>query len=288
VKVKLFRYWDKVLTFFILWSAVMLLPRLSLSQDQEQQCTYTREYITALEFLRSSKEFAIPELEARKTAERVSAGCSGAADRFIRVVQILTRSEMGSKDSIQIGLQFSAKTNAETQTFIHVFSKAFLSEYLDLDLQSAVKMAISLSSEFQGDSLGVRDDFERLLYYCSETKTLDLPKPQCGSFAARIAHLGERFSGGIADSFLRIYEFLISEKGPHLVTGQALALSEQLVTGGRDSADNFIQAYKYGVSSVGLNQSHQDALQFAKQMVKSPLKEPTQESSSGLKDPQTP
>lgn len=280
---------SKLITFLILTTFfVVLIPRLSLSRTQEYQCTFTREYITTLEYLRSAKEFAIPEKEARILAEKVSQGCSGAADRFIRIVQILTRSEMSSKDAIQIGLQFSGKTNSETQTFLHVFSVAYLSEFIDLDLQSAIKMATQLSSEFQADAAGVRDDFDTLLQFCSEAKTLDLPKPQCGAFAARIAHLGERFSGGISDSFLRIYEFLNSEKGPHLGTGPSLALTEQLVAGGRDSADNFIQAYKYGVSPHGLNQSHQEALRFAKQMVRIPPKEPTPESSSESRDQQTP
>jgi hypothetical protein len=236
------------------------------SVDPDTECTFSREYITTLEYLRSEKALAVPEADARKTAEKVALGCTGAAQRFIRVASTLGRSGVAANDSLKDALEFSGRSDVETETFLAVFLKAFLQEYLDLDLKASLRMARSLAAEFQGDIPTVREDFEKILKFCVDQKQLDLPRPQCGSFAARIAHLGENFNGGVADSFLRSFEFIRSESGPGLTTAQALQLSEQLVGGGRNAAENFIQAFRYGVSKKGLAEDSRGAIQFATRM----------------------
>lgn len=127
-------------------------------------------------------------------------------------------------------------------------------------------MARSLSVDFRGDIPSVADDFNRLVEFCVSTDHLGLPRPECGNFAARVAQKGEKLSGGIAAPFISLFSFLTSETGPKLTTGQALLLSERLMSAGKDSADNFIQAFKYGISSRGLGFNTRDALRFAQDM----------------------
>lgn len=256
------------MNFRINW-LLIFVPILVLFKTfaaRAESCTSTREYIATLEFLRAHQELAVAEPDARKIADQVVNGCTGSAKRFIRVTQMLLRSGVGGVDAAKTGIEFSAKSDQEAETFIEVFQKAFLTEYMDLDLASALKMARSLTTEFEGDTLKVRDDFQRILEFCTSSKSLDLPRPQCGAFAVRIAKRGQGFGGSVAPSFLEAYEFLKSEKGPGLATGTALKLAEELIGASPDAAQSFIQGYKYAVSPKGLGLPDREALNFAQQM----------------------
>ena len=229
-------------------------------------CTTTREFVTTLEFLRAKKDFEIPEAEARKIASRVANGCTGSAQRFIRVSSLLANAGLGSKDAIEQGLDFSRRADAEVEAFGAVFRRAFLENYLDLDLRSSLQMARALSREFDGDLTHVRQDFEQLVDFCVRDKSLNLPKPECGAFAARITRKGQIWNGAVARPFIDAYAYLTSDKGPHLITGNALSLAEDLVSTGPGGIENFTQAYRYAASAKGLAMSDTDALTFAKEM----------------------
>lgn len=237
-------------------------------QDDSQQnsCTYAREYITSLAYLRSHKDFAIPEDQARQLAWDISQGCTGAAYRFIKVTAVLARSGLSANNSIQMGLAFVKRTDAEMQSFVSIFMRSFLEEYLNLDLRTSLRLAQSLTTEFSGDLIEVRKDFEKLVDFCIESKSLDLPRPECASFAAHLARQGNAFEGGIAHPFIKLFWFLRSSKGPDLTTKDALQLAEQLIAGGKSSAENFIEAFEFGVSSKGLGVSNREAITFARKM----------------------
>jgi len=229
-------------------------------------CPFSQEFITANEYLRSQKDFGIPEPEARKLATQAAGGCIGAAKRFIRVTSMLTHAGLLPKDAVQSGLQFAARTEAETEAFITVFHRAFHKAYLDLDINSALKMAHSLSTQFEGNVAAARDDFATIVEFCAHEDGLDLPRPACGEMGARIARLGQNFGGGISNHFLNAFDFLRSKKGPALPTGAALKQAEELVGMGLVSVENFIQAFRYAASKSGLQMDNAAAMTFAKEM----------------------
>jgi hypothetical protein len=232
-------------------------------------CAFTREYVTSLEYLRSQKQFSLSDQEGRRLALQVSGGCNGAAERFIKVVSVLTRSELSTRDSIQLGLELAKRTTVEAETFLAVFQKGFLEEYLDMDLRSSLKLARSLSLDFKGDILNVRKDFEKMIEFCSgkNAEGLELSLPRCGDFAARVTKLGEKHDGGSADSFKKLFKFLTTPiSGPGLTKSQSLGLAEKVVEFGSTGTDNFIQAYKYAISASGLAMDIQGALEFAKKL----------------------
>jgi hypothetical protein len=234
----------------------------------ELSCTSTREFVTTLEFLRKQKDLQLPDPDARKVAERVSEGCTGSGLRFIRVFQLLSRAGFGAKDCVEQASRLSARTDSVVETFVTVFQHAFLQEYLDLDPDAALKTALSLSSDFEGDVLAVRDDFRRLVGFCSDSgvASLGLPKPQCGAFAARVARKGQGFSGGIAEPFISTYQFLRSNPGPNLTAADALRVCEEIIGFGPGAGENFTQAYRYAVSKSGLGIGGADAIGFARRM----------------------
>ncbi len=231
-------------------------------------CTSAVEYVATLEYLRGgSKEYKVPEEEARKIAMDVSAGCSGAALRFIKVVQVLSKAELGARDAVRVATELSTKTDRETETFIAVFKRAYSEDSLDLDLFSSMKIARALSTEFEGDVLAVREDFEKIVDFCVNEKKLDLPPPVCAEMASRIARRGQAWSGGVSSGFLKIYEFARSHAdGPKISTGAALRLAEELTADGPGAADNFIQGYRYASGAKGLGLPIEQAMIFAEKM----------------------
>lgn len=242
-------------------------PPAEMPAKAEVNCSYAREYITALEYLRSHSEYKFPEKGARELAMKVSRGCSGSAQRFIKITATLSKAGVLPDDSIQSGLQFVQRTDKETESFLTVFLKSYLQDYLDLTVRDSLALAKSLTLEFQGDIQSVRKDFERVVQFCVGEKDLNLPRPACAALATRIAKVGENYSGGVAENFIQMFTFLSSEKGPNLTRGDALTLAEKLLPGGKDSAKNLIQAYRYAVSSHGLDLPVREALSFAQEMV---------------------
>lgn len=230
-------------------------------------CATAREYITALEFLRADGELKTPEEQARQIARQVASGCTGAAARLIRVAQLLSRAGMFANDAMKIGVEFAGRTDREAETFTAVFKRAFVAESLDLDLPASVKLARALSTEFEGDVLAVRDDFERVVDFCVHQEKLALPKPRCAQLGAEVARAGQAWSGGVAQPFLKLLEFsTLDTQGPKLATDQGLKLALDLTRNGPEAADTFSIAYRYAVSDKGLQFPRDEAIRFARDL----------------------
>lgn len=251
------------------WAMTLLVisagwPGAALTAPSSLSCPSAKEFITTLEYLRAHTEYAIGEEAARKTAAQVAVGCEGAAQRFVRTVQILSMAGLSARDAFREGIDLSGRTTAEAETYITVFVAAFNRDGLDLDLASSVRIARSLATEFDGDPLAVRQDFDELVAFCVGRKELNLPRPLCAEFAARMARHGQAFSGGISGPFLDTLAFLSSDpRGPGLATHEALRLAERLVATGPTVPENFVQAYRYAVAKGGLDLASQQAFAFA-------------------------
>lgn len=233
---------------------------LPSSNQNTPACTSTREFVTTLEFLRSKKEFQYSDQDSRALAEKVSTGCSGAGARFVKTTDILTRAGLGSRDAASIGIQAALKSDAESEAFGVIFKRAFLAEYLDLDLFTSVQMAKALSLDLKDSAEESRKDFEALTDFCVSGKTLDLPRPLCATFAQRVTLIGNKYQGRIAKPFTDLFNFLKSDKGPQLATSEAIRVAEQVISAGPYASENFISAYRYAVSKSGLGLAEKEAI----------------------------
>jgi len=241
----------------------------------ESNCTAAREYVTTLEFLRSQTALDLAEADARRVALEVSSGCTGAGERFIRTIQLLSKAGIASAEAIAVGRELAGRTDRETETFVTIFQHAFLEDYLDLDLLTSLRMAKSLSTEFEGDVLAVRDDFKTLVQFCTDPDRLPMSKPRCADFAVRMIRKGQAFSGGVSRSFIEAFDFMRSPKlGPGLPSGRALEIAEELVAAGPGAGDNFIQGYRYAIGKKGLALDVDAALTFARSLAAKTIKSP--------------
>ena len=92
--------------------------------DKRYDCNSAKEYVTALEYMRAQKDVPTPDVKAREVATYVSGGCTGAAMRFIRITSLLTRAGVGFANAIEMGMDFSNRSDAEVETFFTVFQQA--------------------------------------------------------------------------------------------------------------------------------------------------------------------
>jgi hypothetical protein len=232
-------------------------------EDIPIKCPSTKEFITVLNYLRERSHHGFSEAEIRDTAFKVSQGCAGSAARFTRTFETLLKTEAAARGSMELAVQLSPMTDAYTDTFLEVFKKSYLAEFLDLDYLTSLQMARSLSIEYLGDPLIAEKDFLALVEFCTSEKWMGLSKPRCGVIAGRIVKSAEKFNREVAPQFKNTFEFIVSDRGPTPDLMKALELSERIVAMGPDATENFIQAYRFGIDKDGLALAAKDSLHFA-------------------------
>ncbi len=231
---------------------------------KKYNCEAAKEYITAFNFLKEKKEFAIETPDARDVATKVAAGCTGAAKRFIQVVELLAASKLDGRNAILIATELARGTDEQTETFMLVFKKAFLRDYLDMNLRASIVLAQKLSLKFKGNQKLVQDSFERMAKFCISTNKLDLSRPQCGEIAARIAAYGENHKENIAKKYIEAVEYLMAKDKANIALFEAMRVAEQLVSISPYAVENFVKAFEYAQSKNGLKFDRKSAINFGR------------------------
>ncbi len=231
-------------------------------------CSSAKEFITTFEYLRGHKELGLSSQEMFNVATAVSKGCTGAAARFVKVFEVLTKSDAGTRDAMKIAIQLASKPQAYCDTFVKVFSRSYLSEYLDLDYFTSLKLANALATDYKGDPNIAAKDFVKLVDFCVNDKEVGLAKPECGLIAGRIVKHAENFHALVAGEYIKVYHFLTSESGPSAPIITALKISENVVSQGPEAGDNFITAYNYAIDRSGLNFTAGQSITFAENIAK--------------------
>lgn len=239
-----------------------------------EPCHSAREFITTLEYLRSKKEFGIEENQAQTLAHKVSKGCTGAAQRFIRTVELLDKVEAGSKVAVGMGVKLANKTDQYAETFSGLFKRSYLKEYFDLDLTTSLKIASTLSLDYKGDVRQAMQDYFKIAQFCISDE-VNLPPPSCATLAQEVVKNNELQKKPAADSFIRVYKFVRKTETLSPSVQEALKITRRVVKVSPDAADNFIDGYKYAVSDRGLKLTAKDSLGIAYQLVDRTLPDTT-------------
>lgn len=256
-----------------------------MDQLESNYCPTTKEFITVYEYLKSKKGYFKPKW-AMDTANDVATGCKGAAMRFIKVFELLLRAETYADDAAKLGVMAANSTDEVTESFIETFQKAYLKNYLDLDLGSSIKLARGLSFTYKGKVKNAQDDFTKLVRFCSAKNSLNLSKPVCAKLAYRVSLLGQDTPGGIYDAFYTGFDYLTSGRGPKVTVETALRVSEELVSVSPMAVYNFVKAYEYGMNKEGMGLTVTQAVKFARNLGKTSVRlpasieEPTKTESS--------
>lgn len=247
-------------------------PQL-LANTKKVTCLSSREFITTLEYLRHQKDFALTEEASRDLANKVSEGCSGASKRFIQVTDLLVKAGFPSAKSVETGLKFAREDDQSTGAFLTVFKGSFVSELLDLDAHHALKLALDLSQSFSGNRKNAVKEFNKLVKFCVDKKSLDLPMLECGKMSARVIKAAEAFVFKTGETFIEMYRYLTDRDMANLATPKALELAEFIVKHGPEAKNNFIGSFEYALSQKGLGLNQTEAINFAKSMTSKSYRE---------------
>ncbi len=241
------------------------------SKVQKKPCSRAQEYITALEYLRSKSEWALPEKDMRRVSREVALSCPGSAGRFIRVGTLLTEAGVTPREALASAIRYAAQDDDVSKRFVALFKKLYFEDQLDLDIRTATTMAHALAVELEGSLPGVEREFADLTDFCVSSSGMDQGKPRCARFAAQVIQSAKDQPRGVFKRWRRAYDFLLSSKGAGLTTGAAATLAAEVVATGEQGGESFIQAYRYAVSRKGLQLERQRALEFSRDLVVSEL-----------------
>lgn len=232
--------------------------------DKPATCLATREYITSLEYLREHKEFLMNEVDARNLAQKVSMGCTGASKRFIQTSNILIKAGVPSKKALEHGLKFANSSDEAYSAFLTVFKGAYIESLLDLNVAEALNVAMELSYSYEGNKKLAEEQFNKLVQFCVDKKSLDLPLAECARIATRVVKNAPPFDFKIADDFIELFNYLSGQQRSNLPTFEALKVAEHVTQFGPEAKKNFTQAYEYGVNKNGLDLTIKAAIDFGK------------------------
>lgn len=253
---------SRILFIFSLVTVLPLSPSLH-AEEKDNYCLSHREFITTLEYMRNQDHYEMGEKFSQETAHEVSKGCTGAAQRFVRVYELLVKVEAGARSSAQYAIELSKMTDAHVDAFMGVFKNAYEPKKLDLDVFSAMKIAHRLSSDYKGDVKQALSDYESLVEFCLDEKHIGAPAPQCAVLAADIATMGEEHSSPISQSFMKLYSWLRTHDQAGVSVSKAIEIAKNVVKTHPKAVDNFIAAYEYALKDKGLHYSANQSLAFA-------------------------
>jgi hypothetical protein len=230
------------------------------------ECSSAREFITAHEYLKKHREsLGIEDQQIRHLAEQIAEGCTGAASRFIQTVELLRTVDLDGQTSFRAGLLMAAQPPPSAETFLKVFKTAYLQSELDLPLNKSLELAQALSVNFRGDAHRAGRDFDRLIRFCKR-RDLALPLPKCGEYMVNLIQRTADFPLGVSSQFQSVFEILRTERQLQMPVGQAMELAGEIAATSPQASTNFISAYKYALSSGGMNLNPGEALNFARQI----------------------
>jgi hypothetical protein len=254
----------KYLCLFVLSNAAV--ASVDFVKVKEQFCQSSKEYITVFRYLEAQKVFSLKKNDIMKIADVASSGCTGAAKRFIDINEVLVKAGLETSDSLKIAMKFTNKTDQAAETFLTIFKETFLKEYLDIELKNSLDYALKLALETDGDSVMIKNDFQKIVKFCTDSANLDLSGTKCSDLGSIVATTGAKFKIEISPLFLQHYEFLTDKSGVDISAYKALEMSVKLIEGGPMSATNFKDAYKFAISKTGLDLAKNEAINYAEVM----------------------
>ena len=240
----------------------------TLTEAETRSCETYREFSTTFNYLLAKKSSSFTKDQATRTAMRVAKGCNGAAERFIRVFNLLVNAEIALAESTQIAEELAQADGDSAESFVKTFKLAYLQSSLDLSLQDSLNLARRLSIDILGSSVQASDDFRKIVNYCLNADGLALPKPDCAKLSLHVVALAENTKDkSIADGFIELVEFLRTQAdGPKLVTHEAVDVAKELVAIHPDAGKNFIPAYRFASDKAKLGLNRNEAVTFARNL----------------------
>lgn len=245
------------------------LPPLPAADSKN--CDSFKEFKAAYEDLLKDPELAMSEQRAANLALKISHGCNGAAARFGRAYGMMKKTGVALGKAAEVGLEFALLDDERLRNFDAVFTRMYLENAFDFDFMTAYKVSFELSRDYQGKAQDVREDFVKLVKFCTENDKVALPLKQCADLSLKIVENTPKFPGGLFSKFERFYSFLRTDKRMGLSVIESLRLVPRVFAYGPKAPENFQKGIEYALSSQKIDVDHANALNLALRLAEQSL-----------------
>ncbi|MGZ3748311.1 MAG: hypothetical protein ACXWRE_13100 [Pseudobdellovibrionaceae bacterium] len=240
-------------------------------KEKPKPCESFKEFQKAYESLLSDSDLALGEEKAARLALRISGGCNGSAQRFSKAYEMMKKTGVALTKAVEVGLEFSGLDDERLKNFTEVFSKMYLESFFDFDFATAYKVSFQLSRDYEGKVQDVREDFIKLVKFCTLNDQVNLPLKQCAEVAIKIVEQTPKFPGGLYSSFEKFFTFLRTDKHLGLSVMDALNLVPKVFSYGPKAPENFREALEYAFSSKKITIDHPNAMNLALRLARQSL-----------------
>lgn len=244
-------------------------------------CHSAEEFEKSVEYLRSEKTLGLNDKQVVTWSLVIAKGCSGASARFKNVFDLLMKSGVDYRKTVELASSFSKKTDEQTRSFAGLFKTFFLENYFDLDFMTAYELSLKLS-ENPAKSEFARRDFEKLYKFCTGQDKLMLPFKSCAKYSLNLLKHYDLFPEGIFPFFENTVNFLTTRTGAVLNIKEALEITEDILAHGPLAPETFKRSYNYAVNKKGLDTSAKQGMRIALEIAKISLKEIKQNNESDI------
>jgi hypothetical protein len=247
---------------------------VAVSEDKAKPCESFKEFQLTYEKLLSEGDLALNEERAARLALKVSRGCNGASARYFKAYEMMKKTGVALTKAVEVGLDFALLDDDRLKNFTEVFSRMYLQSVFDFDFLTAYKVSFQLSRDYEGKAADVREDFIKLVNFCSKNDKVALPLRQCAELSLKIVEHTPKFPGGLYSSFEKFYGFLRNDKRLGLSVPESLNLVPRVFAYGPKAPENFRQGLEYALSSNKITIDHVNAMNLAMRLAKQSVPAP--------------
>lgn len=227
-------------------------------------CDTADEFKNTYQFLIKQNDLGFTEPQAIKSALKVAKNCSGAYERFSQVFRVLQKSGVDMQKTFDVALEYSSFDSERAKNFYVLFQKLFLENYLDVDFSMAYRISHELSKDYKGDPAKLRDDFVKIVKYCTSDKEFSLDKQLCLDLALRLTKYTELYPSGVFDEFKKFLTYVQTDKRLGFNLKEALNLSVRVLAKGPKAPRNFRKIISFALDKgENLNLPELQAFQLA-------------------------
>ncbi len=227
-------------------------------------CESAKEFITTFEFLRDHLDLAGSGDNAVKLASQVSAGCTGAAKRFIQTAKFMKKVDLPLTEILSTSVEFAQKEDSHADAFNQIFKRAYAEDGFDLDMVTSLQLAKKISVEYPGNVQRALKDFETVSEFCLKKTEVTVSRQACAELAKNISLNGKEKAPMASEVFIEAYRYIKTTIG--LTAHDALKISQDLVKIHPLAFSNFKLSYEYAISDKGLKSNKEQSVLFGKKM----------------------
>ena len=227
-------------------------------------CNSADEFKNSYQFLVKQSDLNFTEPQAIKGALKIAKNCTGAFERFSQVFRVLQKSGVDLKKTFDVALEYATFDSERAKNFYILFQKLFLENFLDLDFTTAYRISHELSKDYKGEPTKLRDDFVKIVNFCTNQKEFSLNKKLCLDLAMHLTKYTELFPNGVFEDFKSFINYVQNHKRLGLSLKENINLAVRVMSKGPKAAKNFKQTIDFALDKgQSLNLPELQAFQLA-------------------------